>query len=71
MSSVKLEIGDIVQLKSGGYKMTIQNIDINDMAECVYLNENKEQRTDYYHVKTLNWIDPNESSVWVMPRPNR
>ncbi|RPI14275.1 MAG: DUF2158 domain-containing protein [Ignavibacteriae bacterium] len=71
MSQEKFEIGDTVQLKSGGYKMTIQNIDSNDMVECVWFDKEGNQCSNSFHIKTLNYVDPNKSTIKIVTRPDR
>jgi len=48
----EFKIGDVVQLKSGGPLMTIENFDEDNKACCVWFIDNKQQY-GLFEIKTI------------------
>lgn len=53
MADEKFEIGDVVQLKSGGPEMTIAQIDSNGMEITCRWFLDGHPRREFFHPKTL------------------
>lgn len=43
----KIELGDVVQLKSGGPKMTVEKIDEDGKLTCVWFDKNEQYRETF------------------------
>ncbi len=61
MSEQKLKVGDVVQLKSGGPRMTIQAIDSNGMAEVSFYTSTNGLDTKTFPVEALQLCKGNGS----------
>ena len=60
----ELKVGDIVQLKSGGPKMTIQGIN-KESVECSWF-VNKEHKSDFFNYDTLALYSQKPAIVGVV-----
>jgi uncharacterized protein YodC (DUF2158 family) len=47
MDEKEFKIGDVVQLKSGGYKMTVEKI-FNSNVECVWFGDGELNRGKFF-----------------------
>lgn len=59
-----LKVGDVVKLKSGGEKMTIESIDEDGDAICVWFEESQVQRGTFISA-TLQKHTPHSSSIGI------
>jgi uncharacterized protein YodC (DUF2158 family) len=59
-----LQVGDTVQLKSGGPKMTIERIDkkfesdTTNSAFCSWFDDKNKPQKSYFPLTSLNKLDP-------------
>ena len=58
MANDELKVGDVVTLKSGGPKMTIESIDVSaggshKMAYCVWFDEKKIRQESAFQLTSL------------------
>jgi uncharacterized protein YodC (DUF2158 family) len=58
-------IGDVVQLKSGGPLMTVDNIDPHDMINCMWF-DGREKKSGVFPAATLKPV--NNSPMSAAPR---
>ena len=66
------KIGEVVQLKSGGPLMTVDNVDPHNMINCVWFHE-REKKSDVFPAATLKPVDNSPKSAaprgsWVQSR---
>ena len=59
----KIVPGDIVQLKSGGSRMTVFKEDGTDEVWCEWENKKGEQQRGKFYRISLDWIDPSKSPI--------
>lgn len=62
--SDKFEVGDIVKLKSGGEKMTIEEIDDDGYVSCVWFEGSQPQRATFV-AATLQKFKPGTGTVGI------
>ena len=56
---MKIKPGDVVQLKSGGPKMTVESIDEHFGAKCSWFN-GQQLQSEYFKVEALTIVDAKE-----------
>jgi len=67
---VDLKKGDVVQLKSGGPHMTVDQVSDGNKIKCIWFVQT-ELKVDYFNVETLDKIDQSQSSIFVQNREPR
>jgi uncharacterized protein YodC (DUF2158 family) len=51
--TMNINVGDVVKLKSGGPKMTVEKIDTELYAVCWWFDKNEEAKTSKFCLETL------------------
>lgn len=62
--SDKFNIGDVVQLKSGGEKMTIEEIENEEDISCVWFEGSQTRRSSFI-AATLQRCEPETGSISI------
>ncbi|MFA5433434.1 MAG: DUF2158 domain-containing protein [Candidatus Paceibacterota bacterium] len=60
MKTIEINVGDVVQLKSGGPRMVVDKIDHNFYDHpigCVWFNKNDEPKYSQFSHKSLNVLN--------------
>jgi|ADurb_Met_01_Slu_FD_contig_111_170962_length_1516_multi_3_in_0_out_0_1 uncharacterized protein YodC (DUF2158 family) len=60
MKSIEINVGDVVQLKSGGPRMVVDKIDHNFYDHpigCAWFSKNDELRHSQFSPESLNIVD--------------
>ena len=64
--------GDVVRLKSGGPRMTVQSVGnftlIEDGVKCVWFSDKKELKEEVFDAAVLEVIEEEQSSSAQAPR---
>ena len=56
--SEQLKVGDVVKLKSGGVKMTIEEIDNDGNVSCVWFDGTQLQRGEFPEITLMKFDSP-------------